>query len=1150
MGSSKKDRDGILDLDVLINDVIKSGVDPSYFDLDISLPRAPNVIEFALSSTYLNTVLWAKQAEQAVKLFAEWCPNCSDPDFIQDVPVDAKMDEFRDRVMLLDKGVCPKCGQNRGDLFGDFPYELVSCLGQRSGKTALNGGVITPYIMHRLLMIPNPARYYGLMSNTFLYMTFVAITAEQAKQTLWIAFKGSLASSPWFQEYNKALEVQEKEKGLRRGTLLKVMDTYVWYGNKRISASYEAASTARSLRGRTRLSSSIDELGWFNANSTALQANASETYTALSNSLRTVRSAADILWDNGDYDVLSAYMLNIGSPSSQYDKIMSLLKDCEVDTRKVGFHWSSWESSPLITRKSLRSEELTDPNAFWRDYGAIPPLANSPFISNDKALYTCQTTDEPLFKTKPVYVEDKAGDGKFIAANLISCAKDKQTARIITCDAGEKGNHFCISMHHVQPSDQNVIHIYLDGIVEVAPEHNVEKNEIISIHFPTMFNIVMELCKNFNILVVAYDRWNCVTKDTYVYTTEGIKTIDSLYNDTYGVYPLIQNLATKNGVETTSLWGKLKNKQVYQVNLERCGIDIKGTKDHKLLSIDDKGNTCWFKIGELNSNDWVALDEPNVWAKELHTINYKNKRPNKVTCAICGKEFNALQNHIVSGVHNISWKDYLDKFNPMWTSVNTGKHDFVLPTKVTPEFARLLGYLTSEGWHGSEFGNSNKEVIDDYIYCFEQVFGIKPYILNRETKASTLCPNIKSTPFWKIRTPHVDIRKFLYDIGLDGLSRDKHIPDCILQSPKHVVKAYLQALFEGDGTVIVNEKRCDISYYSFSSILIKQLQVLLANFGIYGTVIKYKNNSKVQKYENNRLCIYESMAKKFLLTIGFITKDKNLNLLNIHDRREYLPIASLIKNWVLKNDKCYKESGGASGPLHHIKYKCPKTITKKQYLSIRPMMLHTDIDLVNRIDGLLRFHWFKIKTIEELGIEDVYDVTVPGSNSFIANGFVSHNSTGEIQRLRDFKVVAERYSPKWQDFIDFRNIVYSETYKMPRWEHKNLTDLDLTDHQAVSKAPYTHAAVQMATVREVGKKVTKPEYGEDDTFRATVLATRYLLDEKWQKKFLQAGFGNIRRQRGQLGSVRMKSTALGGSLGSPTAGTSSVAAARFNSQRR
>jgi len=667
MGSSKKDRDGILDLDVLINDVIKSGVDPSYFDLDISLPRAPNVIEFALSSTYLNTVLWAKQAEQAVKLFAEWCPHCSDPAFIQDVPVDAKMDEFRDRVMLLDKGVCPKCGQNRGDLFSDFPYELVSCLGQRSGKTALNGGVITPYIMHRLLMIPNPARYYGLMSNTFLYMTFVAITADQAKQTLWIAFKGSLASSPWFQAYNKALEAQEKEKGLRRGTLLKVMDTYVWYGNKRISASYEAASTARSLRGRTRLSSSIDELGWFNANSTALQANASETYTALSNSLRTVRSAADILWDNGDYDVLSAYMLNIGSPSSQYDKIMSLLKDCEVDTRKVGFHWSSWESSPLITRKSLKSEELTDPNAFWRDYGAIPPLANSPFISNDKALYTCQTTDEPLFKTKPVYVEDKAGDGKFIAASLVSCSKDKQTARIVTCDAGEKGNHFCIALHHIKPSDKNVVQIYLDGIVEVAPEHNIEKNEITSIHFPTMFNIVMELCKNFNILVVAYDRWS---------------------------------------------------------------------------------------------------------------------------------------------------------------------------------------------------------------------------------------------------------------------------------------------------------------------------------------------------------------------------------------------------------------------------------------------------------------------------------------------------STGEIQRLRDFKVVAERYSPKWQDFIDFRNVVYSENYKMPRWEHKNLTDLDLTDHQAVSKAPYTHAAVQMATVREVGKKVTKPEYGEDDTFRATVLATRYLLDEKWQKKFLQAGFGNIRRQRGQLGSVRMKSTALGGSLGSPTAGTSSVAAARFNSQRR
>lgn len=663
MVNSKKNKDGILDLDILINDVVKSGIDPSYFDFDIGLPRASNVIDFALSPTYLNTQMWAKQAEQAVKLFLEWCPICSDSSFMTDVPVDASMDEFRDRVALLDKGICPKCGKNRGELFTELPFELVSCLGQRAGKTALTGGILTPYIMHRLLMIPNPARYYGLMSNTFFYMTFVAITAGQAEQTLWVAFKGSLVTSPWFQEYNKALEAEEKERGLRRGTLVKQMDTYVWYGNKRVSASFEAAGTAKALRGRTRISAAIDELGRFNTQDDSKQANADETYASLSNSLRTVRSAADILWDNGDYDALSAFMLNISSPSSQYDKIMSLLKEGEVDKRKVCFHWSSWEASPLITRKSLKSEELSNPMVFWRDFGAVPPLANSPFIANEKVIYTCYTTNEPLFKTRSAYIEDKAGAGIFIAANLISCDKDKQTARIITCDAGEKGNHFCIALHHIQPSENNVLQIWQDGIVEVAPEHILEKNEVTSVHFPTMFNIVMDLCKNFNILVVAYDRWQ---------------------------------------------------------------------------------------------------------------------------------------------------------------------------------------------------------------------------------------------------------------------------------------------------------------------------------------------------------------------------------------------------------------------------------------------------------------------------------------------------STGEIQRLRDARVVAERYSPKWQDFVDFRNMVYAENYKTPKWEHKKLTDLDLTDKKAVSRAPYTHAAVQMATVREIGKKVTKPEYGEDDTFRATVLASRYLLDEKWQKKFLQAGFGQIRRQRGNLGAVRTKTTAIGNSVATSS---SSIAAARFTSQR-
>jgi hypothetical protein len=504
--SKRSENAHLLDIDDLVNSVVNSGLSPDVFEVEVELPRAKNVIEFAVGPTFLNTTtLFAKQAEQAVKLFAEYCPACSDPDYVADVPVGDSISQFQERVQLLEYSICPKCKRNRKELFTIFPNELVSCVGQRAGKTALTGGVLTPYILHRYLKIPNPVRYLGLMPGTMLQMTVVAVSAKQAYETLWTAIHNQVTSAPWFVNYHAALRDEEKRKGVPPGTLVKVLDSFVWYGDKKISATYQAADM-KTLRGRTRLLGAIDELGWFNSADSAVRANADETYTALANSLRTVRNKTDQLWAQGDYDVPTAYMLNISSPRSQFDKIMSLLKEAERDPRKASFHWATWEASPQYKREDFRSEEINKPIIFLRDFGAQPPLADSPFIANKQAIYSTKTNKTPAFQTKPKYISDKAGSGKFIAAEVVSCDTDKQTARIITCDAGESGNCFAISLHHVEKDDQEV-KLVLDGTVSVAPERIQDTDTTISIHFPTMFEIVLKLCKHFNIKYVAYDRW-------------------------------------------------------------------------------------------------------------------------------------------------------------------------------------------------------------------------------------------------------------------------------------------------------------------------------------------------------------------------------------------------------------------------------------------------------------------------------------------------------------------------------------------------------------------------------------------------------------------------------------------------------------------
>jgi hypothetical protein len=507
------DNSHLLDLDALINQIVDSGLDPTIFDVDLDVKFAKNVIEFALSPEYMNTLLFARQAEQAVRLFLDYCPACTDKDFIEDVPVDASMGTFRSKVILLEHGVCPSCQKNRCELFETIPYELVSCLGQRSGKTALAGGIIFPYYVHRFLEIKNPSQYYGLMSNTLFQMTFVAVTATQAYETLWQQFKQSLLSSPWFKDYMKKLKDVEKERDYEKGTLIKVMDTLIWFGNKQLGISY-AAADMKSLRGRTRVAAGIDELGWFNSKE-AVRANADETYAALANSLRTVRSAADKLWKNGDYKALPGLMVNISSPSSLFDKIMRLLKEGERDKRKACFHLASWEANPNITRESLHSDEMNNPVVFWRDFGAQPPVANNPFIESASAIKDLNSGRKALFNWKTEYVKDKVTNkNRYVGAKLITSQfTDRMTPRIITVDGGETQNAFAINVMHMErsaDSTESEFTIYTDAVIEVRPEKIKETEETIPVHFPSMFQIILDLCNRqtgLNIRAVLYDRW-------------------------------------------------------------------------------------------------------------------------------------------------------------------------------------------------------------------------------------------------------------------------------------------------------------------------------------------------------------------------------------------------------------------------------------------------------------------------------------------------------------------------------------------------------------------------------------------------------------------------------------------------------------------
>lgn len=486
-----------------VDAILKSDFDTSVFELvdDSDLPLAPNFLDFCLNDLRLKP--FPKQLEMGLKLFNDWCPICSKPNFIDNL-FDESIDEILDNLQLLHYGKCPKCKKTRQDFYTaglQHPRnELVAVLGQRSGKSAVSA-MIARYILQKYLKLSNPAKYFNLLPKSELHMTFVAITYNQAYDTIWTPFKSYGEESPWFNQYHELLDYYGQKYGEE---FYKDKDSFLVYRHKKIAA-VPTGPDKRKLRGRSRIMAIVDELGWFdsNAESNKVKINADEIYKALDRSLRTIRSGSATKLANGHYNAPDAYHLAISSPSMAQDKIMRLLYQSRYDKYKVAFHFATWECNPQIKKEHLKHEFLNDPVGSERDYGANPPLANNPFISNYKTVVDCiDSSRMNLFKLKRIYIEDSYKD-KTVAGKVLYASNITHNT-VLALDCGFSKNAFGLALLHIERIGDQLLYV-TDGVLEIRPEIGVTLN------FPAIYNnVIKDIIDKCNVKLIVADRWESI----------------------------------------------------------------------------------------------------------------------------------------------------------------------------------------------------------------------------------------------------------------------------------------------------------------------------------------------------------------------------------------------------------------------------------------------------------------------------------------------------------------------------------------------------------------------------------------------------------------------------------------------------------------
>src|ERR1700732_4672378 len=116
------------------------------------------------------------------------------------------------------------------------------------------------------------------------------------------------------------------------------------------------------------------------------------------------------------------------------------------------------------------------------------------------------------------------------------------------------------------------------------------------------------------------------------------------------------------------------------------------------------------------------------------------------------------------------------------------------------------------------------------------------------------------------------------------------VPELIWRGNEQCVRGYLRGLFQADGTVNVvsnEDSRCSVRLASSHVSLLKDVQVLLANFGVFARVVKRHEAGQrllpdghggTKTYEckaDYELIIDGESRERFMSDIGFMTRGKN-----------------------------------------------------------------------------------------------------------------------------------------------------------------------------------------------------------------------------------------------------------------------------------
>jgi replicative DNA helicase len=434
------------------------------------------------------------------------------------------------------------------------------------------------------------------------------------------------------------------------------------------------------------------------------------------------------------------------------------------------------------------------------------------------------------------------------------------------------------------------------------------------------------------------DLRECVTGDTLVSLRDGRRVpIRDLVGQTSCVYAITPE-GNLTCAKSDKVW-HVGKKEVFEVVLE-SGRTIRATAKHQFLT--DKG---WKRLGDLRGTEMVAL--ARYMPEPAESIRWAD-------------------HEVILLGHLIGDGSYL-KHQPLrYTTISEEN------SRAVQEAAEALGStVTRHAGRGNWYqlviaGNGNR---------------------------------------WHAK----GVGKWLKDLGIyNQRSYEKRIPENAFRLGNEQVALLLRHLWATDGCIHVrraNTKGSHSIYYSSTSrALAEDVAALLLRFGI---IARIKTSQKGQYRPSHQVWISGLESQQTFLKVvgGFGPRREHAErLTKVLEGKKANTNVDVIPNHVFNRVRQLMKSKGISmrdmatlrgttyGGLSHFRFSPSRRILR-EYADI----LEDDVLYELATNDLF---WDRIKSITLVGEEDVYDLTVPGPASWLADSIVSHNS-GAIEQDAD-----------------------------------------------------------------------------------------------------------------------------------------------------